>query len=57
MEAADVAAYTRLSESTIRKRTAAGTIPVVRIGRRTLYRKADIDAWLHRQTEPAEGVV
>jgi excisionase family DNA binding protein len=56
MEAADVAAYTRLSESFIRKRTADGTLPVVRIGRRTLYRRADVDAWIASQTETTEGV-
>ena len=46
MDVGDVAEYTSLSESTIRKRVAAGTIPVVRIGRRTLFRRADIDQWV-----------
>ena len=54
MDVPAVVAYTSLSESTIRKRTAAGTIPVVRIGRRTLYRKAEIDAWIETERAGAD---
>lgn len=51
MDVGQVAGYTRLSPSTIRKRVAAGTIPVVRIGRRTLFKRDEIDAWIERERE------
>lgn len=51
MDVEQVAGYTRLSASTIRKRVAAGTIPVVRIGRRTLFKRDEIDAWIERERE------
>jgi excisionase family DNA binding protein len=55
MTVLEVAIYTRLSESAVRKRVAAGTIPVVRIGRRTLFRPADIDAWISQQTQKGDA--
>lgn len=55
MDVRAVVAYTSLSESLIRKRTAAGTIPVVRIGRRTLYRRDEIDAWIESERGKASA--
>jgi excisionase family DNA binding protein len=46
MDVADVAAYTRLSPHTIRKHAQGGTIPVVRIGRRVLFRRGEINEWI-----------
>jgi excisionase family DNA binding protein len=53
MDVGAVAAYTTLSVSTIRKRAQAGTIPFVRIGRRVLFRRADIDQWIDQQARAA----
>jgi excisionase family DNA binding protein len=49
MDVADVAAYTRLSTHTIRKHAQRGTIPVVRLGRRILFRRDEIDAWIESE--------
>jgi excisionase family DNA binding protein len=46
LNADETAAYTRLSVSSIRKLTARNRIPHIRIGRRVLYRRAELDEWL-----------
>ena len=56
MDVAALVEYTNLSESLLRKRTAAGTIPVVRIGRRTLYKRSEIDAWIEAERKPSGEV-
>ena len=45
---ADVAAMTRLSVGTLRywRHTGSGGPPSVKLGRRVLYRRTDVDAWL-----------
>lgn len=42
----DVAWFLRVSESTIRKRVAAGTIPCHRVGRQIRFYEAEIRDWL-----------
>lgn len=44
---AEVAAYLRMPEETLRYHAWKGTGPKsVKIGRRRLYRKADVEAWI-----------
>jgi excisionase family DNA binding protein len=45
---ADVAAMTRLSVGTLRnwRHTGSGGPPSVKLGRRVLYRRADVETWL-----------
>ena len=45
------AAYLGLGLSTLAELTAAGAIPSLRIGRRRLYRIADLDTWLAARVE------
>jgi excisionase family DNA binding protein len=48
-------AYSRLSETFLRRQVAAGNLTVIRIGGRVLFRRDDLDAFLdgHRTTGPA----
>lgn len=49
----EVAELTRLSVSTIRHLVAnRQELPIVRLGARTLIRRADLDEWIRRCTEP-----
>nr|WP_255396406.1 helix-turn-helix domain-containing protein [Mycobacterium sp. E735] len=45
---ADVAAMTRLSVGTLRywRHSGSGGPPSVKLGRRVLYRRADVEIWL-----------
>nr|WP_272897034.1 helix-turn-helix domain-containing protein [Mycolicibacterium tusciae] len=45
---ADVAAMTRMSVGTLRywRHTGSGGPPSVKLGRRVLYRRADVENWL-----------
>ena len=46
MNAEEVAAYLRVSVSTVYHRSASGSIPVSRIGSRLVFRRSEIAAWL-----------
>jgi len=39
-------AYLRISHGTIDKLMKTGNIPFVKLGRKILFKKAEIDAWL-----------
>ena len=47
LDATGAARYLSLSESYIRKAVANRRIPFVRIGKRTLFRRADLDGWVN----------
>lgn len=51
---ADSAAYLCIGQRTLRTLIAAREIPVVRIRRRVVIRRADLDAYLDKHLEPAE---
>lgn len=51
---ADVAHITGLSERTVRRYVAQGTIPARKAGARVLVREMDLDAWW-RTLEPCGG--
>ena len=46
LDATGAARYLSLSESYIRKAVANRRIPFVRIGKRTLFRRSDLDGWI-----------
>lgn len=50
MNVEEVAAYLRVSVSTVYHRSASGSIPVNRIGSRLVFRKSEIAAWLQADT-------
>jgi excisionase family DNA binding protein len=50
MNVEEVAAYLRVSVSTVYHRSASGSIPVNRIGTRLVFRKSEIAAWLQADT-------
>ncbi|MDO8608219.1 MAG: helix-turn-helix domain-containing protein [Phaeospirillum sp.] len=39
-------AYTGLSISTIKRRIEGGEIPALKVGRKVVIRRTDVDAWL-----------
>ena len=41
--------YTKMSLSWLRKRTAAGEIPHIKLGRRVVYDRLDLDDYMDRQ--------
>lgn len=49
LDAHDAAKALRIGERTLARLTAAGLIPVVRIGRRVLYDPRDLPAWIEGQ--------
>lgn len=58
IQLAQISKQTSLSESTIRRRIADGTMPApVKIGRRIAWRSADINRWLEslNATTPQES--
>jgi hypothetical protein len=48
------AAFTTLAEQTVRNLSAKGKIPVLHIGRRCVYSRAQLLAWVLAQNEPAK---
>jgi len=50
MNVEEVAAYLRVSTSTVYHRSASGRIPVSRIGSRLIFRREEIAAWLKQAT-------
>ena len=51
-----VAAARHVSEATVEKEAIkGGGVPYMRIGRRALYRKADVLAWMERTGRPVEN--
>lgn len=48
--AAHVARYLQLSPITVRRKAKEGQLPVVRLGKRVRFRRADIDALLAERT-------
>lgn len=42
----ELAEWLRIKTSTIRKKVCYGRIPHVKIGRRVLFRRTDIESWL-----------
>jgi excisionase family DNA binding protein len=55
MTAVEASLYIRLSLSWVKKATAAGAIPVSRIGRRVLYSRESLDRFIQSQAAPAGG--
>jgi excisionase family DNA binding protein len=52
--ARETAAMLGLSQKTVWSiSTPRGTLPVVRVGSRTLYSKTDLEAWIESQRQPA----
>jgi excisionase family DNA binding protein len=49
--------YLNLSESYIRKAVCSNKMPFVRIGTRTLFRRADLDAWINEQVVPTNSKI
>jgi excisionase family DNA binding protein len=47
----DTARYLRLGLSTVAELTARRELRSIKVGRRRLYRKADLDAWLAGKVE------
>ena len=41
--------YTKMSLSWLRKKTAAGEIPHIKLGRRVVYDRLDLDAYMEEQ--------
>jgi excisionase family DNA binding protein len=50
MNVEEVAAYLRVSISTVYHRSASGSIPVSRIGTRLVFRREEVAAWLKQAT-------
>jgi excisionase family DNA binding protein len=48
--------YLRLSEPTVNRLIRAGRLPVVRIGRRVLFRQEDLDAFVRACLRPGVEV-
>jgi excisionase family DNA binding protein len=46
MDKAGLMEYLKISRATLQKLMAARAFPYIKFGRRVLFRKADIDAWL-----------
>jgi excisionase family DNA binding protein len=57
LDCAQTAHYLSLSESYIRKAVCSNRIPFVRIGTRTLFRRADLDAWINDQVVPTNSKI
>lgn len=56
MNTGEVAVLTRLPEGTIRYLRYEGRGPRgVKLGRRVMYRKSDVIAWIDSQLDPAKG--
>ena len=61
MNIEEVAAYLRVSNSTVYHRSASGSIPVHRIGSRLVFRRAEVEAWfrlrqaVHRNESSGQG--
>lgn len=53
MTAAELAAYLNIAEKTIRNRVSRSEIPYVKVGSALRFRRADIDAWISGELEPA----
>lgn len=51
----DTATVCGLSERTIRDLISRGDFPVLRVGRRVLVVKSQLEAWLARSADPAAG--
>jgi excisionase family DNA binding protein len=49
MNVEEVAAYLRISISTVYHRSASASIPVSRIGSRLVFRRAEVEAWLQAE--------
>jgi excisionase family DNA binding protein len=49
MNVEEIAAYLRVSISTVYHRSASGDIPVNRIGARLVFRRAEVEAWLQAE--------
>lgn len=54
-EAAEVAEYLKIAESTVSQWAKIGKLPVVKVGSLNRFRKSDIDAWLASNAKPVEG--
>ena len=54
LNAEQVAQYLNVSQSYIRKAVARNTIPFVRIGTRTLFRRSDLDTWVAEHIVPTQ---
>ena len=54
-DCAEAAKYLNLSQSYIRKAVAGNRIPFVRIGTRTLFRRADLDSWIAEHLVPTNS--
>jgi excisionase family DNA binding protein len=52
LDCAEAAKYLNLSQSYIRKAVGGNRIPFVRIGTRTLFRRADLDSWVAEHLVP-----
>jgi excisionase family DNA binding protein len=49
MKAQEAADYLSMSEEWIRQRGRDGTLPTVKLGRATRFRRSDLDEWLDSQ--------
>lgn len=65
MDAKECAAYLHTSYFTLTRRAKAGELPCFKMGRRVMFRKSSIDAWIEAQEKgvsvvsdtPALGVL
>lgn len=48
MTSQEAADYLRLGVDTLKRKARAGELPAAKTGRKWLFRKADLDAWLAR---------
>lgn len=48
------AAYLKMSVHWVYKASADGRLPVIKRGRKSAFRKADLDAWLKKNTRGGE---
>ena len=46
MTPAEAAAYLRLSPESVKRKALRGEVPAAKTGRKWLFRRADLDAWL-----------
>jgi excisionase family DNA binding protein len=55
LDVQEVADYIRSTVLTVRVKTSRREIPYIKCGRRVLYDRTEIDAWLAAQRVPVEG--
>ncbi|MEN6305895.1 MAG: helix-turn-helix domain-containing protein [Armatimonadia bacterium] len=57
MTSQEAAEYLRLGVDTLKRKARAGELPAAKTGRKWLFRKADLDAWLARGGVLSERMV